>query len=1571
MNDLRGATSAASPAAGTMVPPATFPELFEAQVRATPRSPAIESAGRSWTYEELNVRANRIAHWLIGRRIGSEHVVAVAMPRSAEQIAVLLGILKAGAGYLPWDLSYPRERIAHMADDAIPAVVLTTQGVARQLPAGPNTDIVTVDTPSTAAAWQRAAKTDPGDADRCTPLRPAHTAYIIYTSGSTGRPKGVTVTHAGLAALRAEALRIGGLDGPDGASGARVLQFASLSFDMSVWDLVLALTTGAALVVPPQDRLIGADLAEVLAAHGVTHATLPPSVLATLPPGTAGALDQMRVMVVGGEACTPGLVTEWGPGRRFINAYGPTEATVWATFSGPLSDGAVPIGTAMTDARVYVLDERLEPVTDGQPGELYLAGPGLARGYLGRWALTATRFVADPFGPAGARMYRTGDMACVGTEGQMEHLGRGDDQIKVRGQRIELGEVEAALETHPRVRRAVAAAHDSGDGRGKQLVGYVVPMPDDGSAEAERRGATGSLTLERGLGAAELRSFLLTRLPEGMVPGTVTVIDEVPLTPNGKVDRAALPPPEFRGGAYRPPRSPLEEALADVFAEVLSASRVGVDDDFFSLGGDSIQSVRIIAGARTRGVTVSARQIFELRTVAALAETVAATRRAADVSLGEPEAGEEGRLPHLPATRSLRDSGPVPARSAQAMLLELPEGMDRTRLADGLGAVIDHHDMLRARLVEADGGGFVVGAPGTVDVDALIHRVVPPQEDEQDGARHNLLQAELDAATRRLDPAAGVMTQFVWFDAGAGRTGRLLAVLHCLVVDDDSWRILTTDLALAWQQIRDGSLPELAPVVTSVRRWAHALVQEAGRPERVVELDRWRSTVEPPALVLGARRPAVEGEKDVAVDVAPMLSETRVRLTAGTTEVLLNTLPSAFRCRIEDGLLAALAMAVMKRRDRCEADTSSLLIRTQMPGRAEAAVPGTDLSRTVGPLTGVVPVRLDISGADLEVAFAGGPAVGTVLKTVKEQVRGLPDQGIGYSLLRHLNPKTAAVLERHGSGQISFRYRGRLSAVGVPAEPLEPDVGRDPRPFPRDGIDIEATVIDTADGPCLGARFTVPEDILPAAEARDLAETWRQALEALGRHAARPGAGGLTPSDVPLVTVEQDDLDEWWDRFPGLSDIWPVPPMPMGLLVHSMMGREAGAEIDTYQIQYMLRLSGPVDPVRMHAAAQALLDRHAALRAAYEPGPDGDLVRLVVDDVELPWRQRDLRGFDKPLRDAEYERFLERDLAEQFDPGLPPMLRMSLLTLAADRHELVMTAHHANVDGWCLALLVRDLLHLYARGGDASALPPPRSYGDYLAWLARQDARESAQVWAKELAGLEGPTLLAPGAVPPAGGTYVGRADVPLPAAAARALPRHAAELGVTLNTLVQGAWAVVLSRLTSRQDVVLAAVTSGRPAGLPGAESIIGTFINTVPVRVPCAPGDSVARMLTDLQGRQGALLGHHHYGFSEIHRAAGLAALTDSLIAFESFPLDRERVAEAGEAAGIAVTDIGLYTLSHFPVTVFAYPDGAHLRLTLQYQRHLFSREKAEEMGTLFGRVLHEIAVDPRLRLRDLVRS
>ncbi|MEU8975768.1 amino acid adenylation domain-containing protein [Streptomyces monashensis] len=1568
MSDPRG-SSADAPFAGTGVPSATFTELFEARVRETPHHPAVESAGTVWTYQELNTAANRFAHWLIGRGIGPEQTVAVAMPRSAEQIAALLGVMKAGAAYLPWDLGHPEQRIAYMAADAAPAAVLTTRAAAGRLPADLAADVLVVDAPEPAAAWRAAPESDPADADRVAPQSVANAAYVIYTSGSTGRPKGVTVTHSGLAALRAEAVRVGELDN---GTGARVLQYAVLSFDMSVWDLVTALTTGALLVLPPQEQLVGEELAAFLAEREVTHATLPPSVLATLPAGTAAALRRLRVLVVGGEASTPALVAEWGAGRRLFNAYGPTEATVWATFAGPLGDSAAPIGTAMTDARAYLLGADLRPVPDGQAGDLYLAGPGLARGYLGRPALTAMRFLADPLGPAGGRMYRTGDLARVGADGRLEYLGRSDDQVKLRGQRIELGEVEAVLATHPKVRQAAVVVHENGSG-GQQLVGFVVPASAAGTQEAEPSGGAGQLTLGPGLGAAELRAFLARRLPEAMVPATVMVVDEMPLTPNGKADRAALPRPQFRAADYRAPRSPAEEVLAGCFAEVLSLARVGIDDDFLSLGGDSIQAMRVASGARARGLAVSFRQIFESRTVACLADAIGAAEPAPDAAAG--------LVPHLPATRLLHDLGPGAAQNCQAMLLDLPEGLDRAALTAVLAALIDRHDLLRIRVPAADPDGFVMTPPGSVAADPLIHRVAAgaPWQAAPGADRaeewHRLVRAELQDAAARLDRAAGPVVQFTWFDAGSRTAGRLLMVLPHLLVDAHSWRVLLADLAAAGQQLRAGHDLELPPVTVPLPTVARALAAEAHRPARVAEADERLAAAEGPDPAAGPRHrladdPAADVRRHLADGAESAPAEARLLLPAALTDTLLNALPAAFRCGVEDGLLTALAMALAKWR------AASVLIRLDEYGRAAAEAAGADLSRTVGRLTGTTPVRLDVTGVDLDEAFAGGPAAGTAVKAVKERLRALPDRGIGYGLSRHPDSRTAAALEWSASGRISFAYLGRFPAPAAdgsgagftPAQGWAVPVA--PEPGAEVDLAVRTAVVDTPQGPRLEAVFTGSGDVLTAARTRELADLWGRALDALSRHAVRTGAGGLTPSDVLVPGVTQQELDDWQQQWPVLSDVWPLAPLPQGLLVHSLMEHEASAEVDTYQVQYTLRLSGPVDPARLRAAAQALLDRHPGLRAAYAPGPDGTLVQFVVDGVELPWQYLDLSGLGDAMREDAHRQFLESDVALHFDLAVPPVLRMSLLTLAENRHVLILSAHHATVDGWCLPLLAQDLMRLYADQG-AAALPPAPSYRDYLAWLGRQDTARAARAWAEELAGLTEPSLLTAGAAAAGSATGSDRVDVPLSAAAALALPERAADLGVTLNTVVQGAWAVVLGHLTDRQDVVFGAAVAGRPAELPHADRMVGTFINTVPVRVRCDPGESAAELLERLQRGQGTLLGRPPCGLGEIQSAAGLPTLFDTVIGYESFPLDREAAAEAAEAAGFAVTGIGLHSLSHFPVTVLAHPDGDRLRLNLQFQRELLQQERAHEVAALYGRVLERLAADVRAPLADLVAA
>ncbi|MEU2396021.1 amino acid adenylation domain-containing protein [Streptomyces sp. NPDC007369] len=546
---------------------ASLPEMFAAQVAATPDAVALVCGDTELTYAELDARANRFAHALIARGIGPEQTVAVALPRSVESVVAVLGVLKAGAAYLPVDPAYPQARIAYMLEDARPALMVEDPALVTEVSGWPETDPVVE-------------------------LDVRHPAYVIYTSGSTGRPKGVVVGHGGVASLVAGQIERFAID-PD----SRVLQFASPSFDASVSEIYTALLRGAALVLPPAADPVAALTDRDLA---VTHVTVPPSVLAALPEGSV----HVSTLVVAGEACPPELVDRWAPGRRMINAYGPTETTVCATMSTPLSPGSgvPPIGRPIAGARVYVLDERLRIVPPGVIGELYVAGAGLARGYLNRPGLTAGRFVACPFG-AGARMYRTGDLVRWRADGELEYVGRADDQVKVRGFRIEPGEIEAALAAHPGIGQAAVIAREDRPGD-KRLVAYLVPAPS-GAPEA-----------------AELSDRLRRELPEYMVPSAFVTLDVLPLTANGKLDRAALPAPDYGApGAGRGPRTPQEQLLCGLFAEVLGREQVCIDDGFFDLGGHSLLVARLASRVReTLGVELGLRMLFEAPTVAELTE---------------------------------------------------------------------------------------------------------------------------------------------------------------------------------------------------------------------------------------------------------------------------------------------------------------------------------------------------------------------------------------------------------------------------------------------------------------------------------------------------------------------------------------------------------------------------------------------------------------------------------------------------------------------------------------------------------------------------------------------------------------------------------------------------------------------------------------------------------------------------------------------------------------------------------------------------------------------------------------
>jgi amino acid adenylation domain-containing protein/non-ribosomal peptide synthase protein (TIGR01720 family) len=1029
---------------------ASLAELFRQQVRRTPDAPALNQL----SYAELDARAQRLARVLAGRAVGPGQVVAVVLPRSVDRIVAILAVALTGAAFLPVDPGLPRERIDLMLDDARPTYVL---------------DDITVDG-------------TPGEIPET--YHPDQAAYVIYTSGSTGTPKGVVVENRGLAALARTQIERFGLD-----TRSRVLQFSAPGFDASVMELLMAFASGGTLVVPAErGPLVGEPLLRTLTDESITHALIPPVALATLP---AGDLPELRTLVVGAEACPGELVARWSPGRRMANAYGPTESTVCATISVPLSgDQAPPIGRPVTGTRAQVLDAWLRPVPPGVVGELYLAGAGVARGYLGQPGLTAGRFVADPFGGAGERMYRTGDLARWSADGELEYAGRADDQVKIRGFRIEPGEIEAALGRHPLVGHAAVVVREDEPGE-RRLVAYVVPE-DRASAPDP----------------ATVRQHAEESLPDYMVPSAVVVLDALPLTPNGKLDRKALPAPAAPGAPTgNTAASPAEGVLADLFRDLLKLSDVPFDQGFFALGGDSISSIRLVSRAAEAGVVITPRDVFERQTVSGLAAVARGP-----VGAGRGEDDGVGSLPLTPVMRWLLERGGPVGRLSQSVLLTVPAGAELSRLTEALQTLIDHHDMLRSRLTPS--GALDVSPAGRVRAAELLDR-----RDVRDTAADGLepvMREEFERAVGLLDPAAGVMARAVWCDAGPERAGRLLLVVHHLAVDGVSWRILVPDLESAWSALAEGRVPKLPPVGTSFRRWSTLLGEEARRPARVTEAALWRRMLAAPRTPLGAR------PLDPARDTAATTRSLRRVLPPEATAPLLTTVPSAFGTGTQDVLLTGLALAVADRQG-----TPRLLVDVEGHGREELT-PGLDLSRTVGWFTSLYPVHLDLDGIDLPDALTAGPAAETAARRIGERLRELPDHGAGFGLLRHLNPETAPGLAEHPAPEIGFNYLGRFTAPDHSGEwTFAPESsalggGVDPGLGAAHALDLNAVVQDSGDGPRLVADWSWADGVLTEAAVRDLADAWFVALAALAERASA-ATRAVSPADDEL---SQDELDE-------------------------------------------------------------------------------------------------------------------------------------------------------------------------------------------------------------------------------------------------------------------------------------------------------------------------------------------------------------------------------------------------------------------------------------------------------------
>ncbi|ORT57421.1 non-ribosomal peptide synthetase [Streptomyces sp. CB03238] len=1498
-------------------PAASLHERVAEQAVRTPDAAAVVHENETLTYRELDERTNRLAHLLAARGAGPGTLVGLCVERGVGMAVGLLGILKAGAAYVPLDPGFPADRITYMLQDSGADLVVMEENTRSLLPeAGVAT--VALDTDRALLAQQ------PVTAPEVTPA-PSDLAYVIYTSGSLGTPKGVAVEHRNVRHIcNAWGERYGLAE-----LKLRFLSVSSLSVDLFFADLIRSLPFGGTLIIASREVTTEPSaLLDLIERTGATGIEIVPSLMTAVVHEVeqrGGEFPPLRLISVGSEGwrvedCRD-LLRLAGDDTTIVNAYGGTEATVDSTVFTPTLDSLrdevfVPVGRPLPGTRVYVLDDALRPVPVGVPGEIYIGGEGVSRGYHRRDDLTAERFLTSPFDRTD-RLYRTGDRARLLADGNLVFLGRADDQVKIRGFRVELGEVEKALLSHPAVGSAVVAARQDPSGR-QRLVAYLV---------------TG-----REVPVAELRSHLRGLLPDYMVPALFMTLDALPMTPSGKVDKRALPTPEADGARpdaeYVAPRDRTEQILADIWEEVLGVEQVGVHDNFFDFGGDSILSIQVVSKARRSGLGLTSKMLFLHQTVAALA---AAAEQVAVASPAIAEGPAEGAVALTPIQRWFFDAHPEePDHYAMSIQLELAPDTDGDVLDRALQAVVSHHDALRMRFRREDDGwiqeyGDLV-PPGLLDIRDLTSMDPAGQERAAHDAALN--------AQRSHDLAAGALVKGVLLRLGEDRPSRLFLAVHHLVMDGVSWRIVLTDLSTAYEQIAAGRSVDLGPRSTSFQQWSRRLTDlvRSGGLDHVIE--HW-------AAVRPDTAPALPRDRD-GENLTAHERTVEVWLGAQDTEALLHRVPHVYRTQINDLLVSALGrvLAEWTGQDR-------IVVGLEGHGREEL-FDDVDLTRTVGWFTSHFPVALTLpTHGDW----------GATIKSIKEQLRGVPHRGLSYDALRFLSgPGTPGhALHPDRLPDISFNYMGQWQGTtgddGLLRD-LLPGLGRDHAPAQARPYLLD--VVGLVDDGRLGVHWTFSDEVFDPATIERVATGFITALGELIGHCLQSGSGGATPSDFPLAGLGQADVDRIVGSGQTVEDIYPMTSAQAGMLFHSL----ANPEHPAYFEQMVFDFDGVRDPDLLARAWQEVNDHLEILRGSLLWDQVPRPLVVIHREAPLPVRHLDWRDMAEAEQERSLRRFLAEDRAQGLDLSTAPLARLALIRTSDSAVRVVRTSHHVLLDGWSASQLLAALFtaHEALAAGESPALPSRRPFRAYVEWLEAQDLEQAETYWRSLLDGFSEPTRLPYDRRPSSShrARSSSRLVKHLTPEASQELFAFARQHRVTVNSVVQGAWALLLSRYAGERDVVFGATVSGRPADLPGVDSMVGMMLNTQPVRVRIDGALPVSAWLGEVQRAQAEARQYEYVPQSEIRSwsaVEGSRNLFDSLLTFENFPMDRGREG-TGELRLRALEGV---EVTNFPLVLRAFADDV-LDYSLAYDPELFDDATIARLAGHFEALIAGIVADPQ---------
>ncbi|MDR0268154.1 non-ribosomal peptide synthetase [Paenibacillus sp.] len=1486
----------------------TMHELFEEQVERTPDHVAVVFENKQLTYRELNQQSNQLARTLQSHGVQTGQLVGIMAERSLEMIVGLFGILKAGGAYVPIDPEYPEERIHFVLEDSKAKWLLLQSHLQKP-----------VDFAGACIILDDEKSYDNNHLNLEHSVNSRDLAYVIYTSGTTGNPKGVMIEHGSITnslQWKSEFYKLSGED--------RVLMLNPFVFDSFITHFFGPIISGSTVYVLNQHHCKDAvAIHTIIKKQGITHIQSPPSFLMTLLENVnTEDWISMKNVVAAGEKIMPALIHKLqriNPHIEVCNEYGPTENSVVSTvLSINRADQDISIGKPIANNRVYILGEHNELQPIGVQGELCVAGAGLSRGYLNRPDLTAEKFVDDPF-VQGAKMYRTGDLARWLPDGNIEYIERIDHQEKIRGYRIELGEVETALLNINMIEEAVVMAREDEAGT-KQLCAYLV------GKEAIKIG--------------KLREELSQQLPNYMIPAYFVQLEQMPLTSNGKIDRKALPAPKenmLKGMEYEAPRTVVEQKLVSIWETVLGAPKIGIMDNFFELGGDSIKSIQVSSRLYQAGYQVQMDHLFKYPTIAGLIPYVQ------PIGMMSEQGIITGKVPLTPIQHWFFERYKVDAHHYnQSVMLYRKEGFQEVALHAVFNKICEHHDALRI-VYRPTEDGYEAWNDGAEKEPLYTLEVMDFNSLADPSKRIENKASEIQSS---INLGTGPLMKLGLFRCADG--DHLLIVIHHLVIDGVSWRILIEDISRGYEQLCQEEPIQLPPKTGSFQLWAEQLKLYADSEAIKQELVYWNEIeqmVYKPLPIDHGQEYALEKDSE----------EITLEWTAAETEQLLKQANHAYKTEINDLLLAALGLSVHH-----WIGMDKVLVNLEGHGR-EQIIPDLDITRTIGWFTSQYPVVLNMEESS---------NLSRLIKTNKENLRKIPKKGIGYGILRYLTGNQKEVPFTLNP-EISFNYLGQfdqdIQNSAMQISPYSGGATASENHTRNHLIDINALIMEGKLSLSLRySRTQYQEETMER-----LTECFRDCLQEIIIHCITKEKPELTPSDISLKEITIEELEgfvQQSEHIGEVEDIYALSPMQNGMFFHNLLHSNSGA----YFIQTTLDLHGPLDVEAFTKSLDHMMQRNTIFRTNFHSKWKNKPLQVVYRHKQNGLFYEDLREMNEEDREAYVASYTRADKTKGFDLSQDVLMRISILRTHEQTYHFIWSYHHILMDGWCLSLVIKELFEGYfsileqRKPEEKGAI----HYNQYIEWLEGQDQEKSLKYWSDYLQGYDEQTTL------PRNSTILKNEEyasenliVTLNKELSGQMVQVASQNQATMNTFMQTIWGMLLQKYNSSEDVVFGSVVSGRPAAIHGVESIIGLFINTIPVRVQAQGKDTFVEIMK--RNQEHAVASHHFdtYPLYEIQAVTQQKQdLIDHILVFENYPVQgiMEQFGD-DEKTALRITNVEGDEQTNYDFNLIIKP-GEEMKWMFFYNANVYDRTSIERIQGHLIHMIEQVTNNPHIRIDEM---